>query len=342
MLKRITSEISKNKKSILWTIIFVIIFYLILPDKETIESTVEEIHGADLGWIIVGNIFYYITIPLYTIQLIVLSIKPLNNWIAFKVQMSVLFINKLLPSSISSFVINSFYLYKVGHKSPQIASIIAMKAVTSSLAFSSLFIFSLVVGITKYQMADGLNINSGNVDWVKVVVLLVIGVLIISFVIYSSDIIKNFIKKSLESFWGQFKSYKDRPKDIVWALVTSFLAPTLGVLTLYASSKSVGLDINFAQSFLIYTLGTTMANIVPIPGGIGAAEAGLYAGFTFFGFPSTESMAAVMIYRIITFWIPTIPGFISFINLRKNVLKGFSIHWKMPESKSKSKKIAKA
>jgi uncharacterized protein (TIRG00374 family) len=102
----------------------------------------------------------------------------------------------------------------------------------------------------------------------------------------------------------------------------------------------VGLDISFAQSFLIYTLGTTFANIVPIPGGVGAAEAGLYAGFTILGFPPAESMAAAIIFRIITFWIPGIPGFISFISLRKNVLKGFSINWKMPEKKNK--KVVKA
>lgn len=339
MLKRIIDEFSKNKKSIFWTILFIILFYLILPDKETIESTIQEIKGADLGWIVLGNVFYYITIPLYTIQLIVLSIKHLNNWIAFKVQMSVLFINKLLPSSISSFVINSFYLYKTGHNSSQIASVIAMKAVTSSVTFTLLFIVSILFAVTQFQIDSGLNIGAGNIDWMKVLVFLIIGILIIGFVIYSSDIIKNFIKKSLESFWGQFKAYKERPRDIVWALATSFFAPTLGVLTLLASGRSVDLDINFAQAFLIYTLGTTMANVVPIPGGIGAAEAGLYAGFTFLGFPSAQSMAAVMIYRIITFWIPTIPGFISFINLRKSILKDFSIRWKMPDSKSK--KVAK-
>ena len=335
MWNRAKSEFNKYKKDIVWIIGFVVLFALLLPDKETIISTFNEIKGADLSWIILGNIFYYLTIPIYTLQILVLSKIKLNNWVTYKVQMSVLFINKFLPSAVCSFVMNSFYLERMGNKASQIASILSMQALTSSIPFTILFITAIIIGVARFNLSANLSIDLSSINWIKIIILILIVVLSIAFVLYSSEKIRRFIKNSIESFWDQFKDYRKRPKNVFLALMTGFVAPFFGVAVLYASGHSVGLEVTFIQAFLIYALATTMANLIPVPGGIGAAEAGLYAGFIFFGYPPSESMAASIIYRIITFWIPVFPGFYFFVNLRKDVLKGFSI-------KGKSKKTVKA
>ena len=150
----LSNFLSKNKSLIIWFVIIAVVIYVILPDKQELQETMEAIKGADLKWLLVANIFYYITIPLYTIQLIVLSQSKLKAWVAFKVQMSVLFINKLLPSSISSFTMNSFYLYKNNHTTSQVASVIAMKALTSSITYTILFLVSLFIGIRDLNLID--------------------------------------------------------------------------------------------------------------------------------------------------------------------------------------------
>jgi glycosyltransferase 2 family protein len=335
MWNRSISEFKRYKKDIFWIFVFAVLFAFLLPDKQTIINTLNEIKGADLSWIIIGSIFYYLTIPIYTIQILVLSKKKLNSWITYKVQMSVLFINKFLPTAVCSFVMNSFYLERMGNKASQIASILSMQALTSAIPFTILFITAIVIGISRFNLNSDLNVDLSSINWLKLAILLLIVILTIIFILYSSEKIRKFIKNSIESFWDQFKDYKNRPKSIFWALMTGFVAPFFGVAVLYASGHSVGLDVTFIESFLIYALATTMANLIPVPGGIGAAEAGLYAGFIFFGYPPAESMAASLIYRIITFWIPIFPGFYFFVNLRKNVLKGFSI-------KRRSKKTVKA
>jgi uncharacterized protein (TIRG00374 family) len=110
------------------------------------------------------------------------------------------------------------------------------------------------------------------------------------------------------------------------------------MLTLWASAVALGMEVSFTQIFIVFTLGNTATMLVPTPGGVGAAEAGLYAGFTVLGFPASLSLAVVTLYRVITFWIPIIPGFIFFVNLRKDLLKDFSINTNF----MKKKKVAKA
>jgi uncharacterized protein (TIRG00374 family) len=239
--------------------------------------------------------------------------------------MAVLFINKFLPSSISSFAMNSFYLNRMGRKSSEIASVITMQGITSGIPFMILFALAILIGISKYNLTSHLGSSLEQVNWFRITVFVLVIILGIVFAIKSSAKLEKFLNKTVGSLWNQLKTFKDRPLNLFWALLTGLVAPLFGVSVLYASGHSVELNVTFIEAFLIYALGTTMANLIPGPGGIGAAEAGLYAGFTFFGYPGPESWAATLIYRIITFWIPTIPGLIFFINLRKDVLKGFSI-----------------
>lgn len=330
MVNKFSSHLLKNFISIVIIFILILLFLRILPDRETIEQSLDAIKGANPYWVIFGLIAFFITVPFNALQLNVVSFKKLKFWLSFKVQMALQFVAKFFPSSIGGFILNSFYLLRMSHTPAQSTSVITMKAITSSVSFIGITILAILFGVKYLQeMATQLQLQSHNIDSEKVIVLLmviVISVISIIWIFLKLDATRRFLDKTLIHFWNQLKSYKDRPKDFAWALVHATGATVFGMLTLFASAKALGLDVNFTQTFLIYTLGSTFGAVIPIPGGVGAAAAGFYTGFILLGFPSAESIAAVTLYRIISFWIPTIPGFVYFINLRKDLLKNFSFN----------------
>ena len=55
----------------------------------------------------------------------------------------------------------------------------------------------------------------------------------------------------------------------------------------------------------------------PIPGGIGAVEAALVGSFTLVGVDSATATAGVLLYRLLTFWVPVLPGFYAFYWLER-------------------------
>ena len=65
---------------------------------------------------------------------------------------------------------------------------------------------------------------------------------------------------------------------------------------------------SFTSVALVYLVGSVVSSIAPTPGGIGAVEATLIAGLTSAGMTSPSAVAAVMVFRIATFWIPLLPG----------------------------------
>ena len=62
-----------------------------------------------------------------------------------------------------------------------------------------------------------------------------------------------------------------------------------------------------------------LANVLPLPGGVGGVEGGMIAAFLAFGVPAGLAVVAVLSYRAFAFWLPTIPGVLSYLRLRHSV-----------------------
>jgi putative heme transporter len=69
-----------------------------------------------------------------------------------------------------------------------------------------------------------------------------------------------------------------------------------------------------------YFLGT-LGSLLPVPGGIGGVEGGMIAAFVAFGVPAGSAVIAVLAYRAISFWLPTLPGIVGYLALRSTVSK---------------------
>jgi len=62
-----------------------------------------------------------------------------------------------------------------------------------------------------------------------------------------------------------------------------------------------------------------LANVLPLPGGVGGVEGGMIAALVAFGAPAGLAVVAVLSYRAFAFWLPTIPGAVSYVRLRHSV-----------------------
>jgi putative heme transporter len=91
----------------------------------------------------------------------------------------------------------------------------------------------------------------------------------------------------------------------------------IGVL--WASFHAFGVDVPFGVVVQGFFLGMA-ANVIPSPAaGAGPVDAGMIAAFILFDIPKEDVFPAVLTYRLIAFWLPTIPGIIAYFQLRRTV-----------------------
>ena len=94
---------------------------------------------------------------------------------------------------------------------------------------------------------------------------------------------------------------------------------TMGyILALAVSVSAFGPGPAFTSVALVYLVGSMVSSVAPTPGGIGAVEATLIAGLTSAGMTSTTAIAAVILFRLATFWIPLLPGWGALVVMQRS------------------------
>ena len=76
----------------------------------------------------------------------------------------------------------------------------------------------------------------------------------------------------------------------------------------------------FTVILMCYFVGT-LGNLLPLPGGLGGVEGGMIGAFAAFGVDFNLAVLAVLSYRAISFWLPTVPGAIAYFQLRRTVAR---------------------
>ncbi len=92
------------------------------------------------------------------------------------------------------------------------------------------------------------------------------------------------------------------------------------ISVLWAMFHAFGSPPPFTVIWMAYFVGQ-FGNLLPLPGGLGGVEGGMIGAFAAFGVDFNLSVLAVLSYRGISFWLPTVPGAIAYIQLRRTVAR---------------------
>jgi putative heme transporter len=103
-----------------------------------------------------------------------------------------------------------------------------------------------------------------------------------------------------------------------WAMIGTVSWWGFNIAVLYAAFRAFGKAPPVAVLIQAYFVGL-LANLLPLPGGIGGVDGGMIGALVAFGVSGSLALIAVLVYRLFAFWLPTIPGAIAYLQLRRTV-----------------------
>ncbi|MGW6517967.1 lysylphosphatidylglycerol synthase transmembrane domain-containing protein [Streptomyces sp. NPDC054962] len=112
----------------------------------------------------------------------------------------------------------------------------------------------------------------------------------------------------LRTALGEARSVHSRPARALALWGGSLAFPVLQAAGLAAVGQALGLPVPVAHMAVAYLAATVAVALVPTPGGIGSVEAALIVALVAAGGPVALATAVVLGYRIITVWLPLVPG----------------------------------
>ncbi|GGQ22126.1 membrane protein [Streptomyces griseomycini] len=120
-------------------------------------------------------------------------------------------------------------------------------------------------------------------------------------------VVRSFLRTAL----GEARSVHARPSRALalWGGALAF--PALQAAALVLVGRALGLPVPPAHVALAYLAATVAVALVPTPGGLGSVEAALVVALVAVGGPAAVATAVVLAFRVITVWLPLLPGAVT-------------------------------
>jgi glycosyltransferase 2 family protein len=109
-----------------------------------------------------------------------------------------------------------------------------------------------------------------------------------------------------------------RPRKLVMGFGGAITLSLAYIFCLASCVAAFGGPVPIAKIGVVYLTGATLGSIIPTPGGLGTVEAVLTAGLTTAGVHGAVALSAVLLFRLLTFWLPVPIGWVALNTLERH------------------------
>jgi uncharacterized protein (TIRG00374 family) len=281
-----------------------------------LSTIIDQLQEASWEWLLVVLILGQLPLLSQALSLSGAVPSPIPYAPTVALESGIKFVNLTVPSSAGRIAVNIRYLQKQGLSSTSAVAAGALDGVAGTIVEVILLLI-----ILPFVHLD-LNVDAGSdvsaLGWI-VIAFLVAAVAAAIVLIVKRDWRRKLVHTLMDGF-ESLKVVLVAPAKLVRLFGGNVLTELGWALTLAASAHAYGADLGLAQALVVNMCASVFASVMPVPGGIGVAEASLAAGMIAFGVPSSEAYAAALTHRLATFYLPPIWGWFS---LRYLTRKGY-------------------
>lgn len=286
---------------VVYGILAALLGWLIVRQHSSLATALQAARDANLSWLLLAVVALALSLPATALVYMALSPKPLLFRRTVLVQTAGFCINKLLPSGSGAAGTSFLYLRANGVPGIQAGAVVLLN---NLLGFVGHFlVFALLLAL----QPDTLHVISehGGIHAPGLLVLAGTGLVLLAATV--------ILRKRATKILPQIMSVVSRRMAIVKALGASTLITLSYVVCLWASTRAVGSSITLSMAIVALSVSVLATSVVPAPGGIGVAEIGAYSGLVLVGVDNTAALAAALLYRVCSFWLPLLIGSLAFV-----------------------------
>jgi uncharacterized membrane protein YbhN (UPF0104 family) len=272
---------------------------------------------AAWAWVVAG--FVAAQLPRVTQAVSTLGSVPaeLPFGPVYAMQLATGYMNVALPSNLARMAINIRFLQRHG-LTP--ATAVASGAIDS---FASTIVQAVLLAFLLIFSESSLALQAPSPSSGMQTVLWILGALLIAAVVAVLVVgrIRRAIVDNVRRWWPDIRRAIDSLRSsnkLALLVLGSVGTELLFAVALGLFARSFGYEISIVELLVINIGVSLLGSLIPVPGNIGVAEFGLSIGLVSAGMTDEAALAAVLLYRIATFYLPPIWGFFALMWLRRN------------------------
>jgi undecaprenyl-diphosphatase len=283
-------------------------FYFLLPQLAHVDDSFAALGSANWAWLVLSLVASLATYALAAVSLAgsVPGHIPLVPTIG--VQMASSFVNRVTPANVGGMTLNVRFLRKAGLEPAVAVTGVGVNSAAGAVVHIGLM--ALFFAWAGQGGGGAFKIPSGSKLLVVVVALFVLAG-IVAATRRGRRLVRTHVVANVKRSFSSIAALARSPLKLA-ALFGGSTGVTLAyVVALAGAVAAFHGGLSFADVGAVYLGASVIAAASPTPGGLGALEAAMVAGLTGVGMASGPAVAAVLSYRLVTYWLPILPGWIS-------------------------------
>jgi len=208
--------------------------------------------------------------------------------------------------------VNTRYLQRAGVDATVAAASVGLAQLAQFCSYVTLLAVSSVVAGT------GLG---ASVRLPPVAVLALIGIAVVFLIVLALPASRRLLRQRfvplVQHVVPRVVSVFQHPRKVVALFGGAVLLDVSFVAALTCATRAFGVTPAIPTVAVVYFAGAIIGSALPTPGGLGGVEAALYAGLVAAGIGSSAAVSSVLLFRLMTYWLPIPLGWLSLNHLQR-------------------------
>jgi glycosyltransferase 2 family protein len=295
-------------KDVLLMVALIFAAYLLISQLAEVGfgTIAHELGRADAAWVVVALILAQCAFIGSGISVRGAVATPLALLPCVVLQSAIKFINLTVPSSAGRIGMNLRFMQRMGVPRAQAVAAGAVDDLSETIVQLGLFLLvlpfvSVNVDTSQFHFSPDRRLLEA-----LALALVVSAVVVLAVPKVRARVVPE-IRSGLSGLWSVARVRQKR-LELFGGNIASELTYALA---LGATCLAYGVHLNIAQLVFANTAASVLSSLIPVPGGIGAAEASLSAALIAMGVDKPTAFAIALTQRLCTFYLPPIWGFAS-------------------------------
>jgi uncharacterized protein (TIRG00374 family) len=298
-----------------------------------LANLVDEFRDADLGWLAMALALSPVVPVALSFATLGASYRPVRFGPVLMLEYAIQFIALAVPSSAARLALEVRFFGRNGIDGGGALSIgviasvcgfITQVLLIALIGLSGLASLDLGGGTTAASSTSEASSSGGHRLLILTAVLVLLGLLVTLAVPKYRQAIRLAVPRYRAMLRAQASSATTAlrvlrsPSKVAMIFTGNLGAQLLQAVILGLCLRAFGHHATMAELILVNTVASLFAGFMPVPGGMGVAEAAYTAGLVALGVPSATAMSTAIAFRIVTYFLPPLWGAIAMRWLRQH------------------------
>ncbi|MEV7339571.1 lysylphosphatidylglycerol synthase domain-containing protein [Streptomyces sp. NPDC093544] len=277
-------------------LVMVCAVYLARRHWPVIEAGAARLAVADRGWLLVATAATVATWACSALAQQGAVARPLPTRRLVAVQFAASAANHVLPAGLGAGAVNLRFLTRCGLPVARSATALAVKATAGTVVRGFL--------IAVLALACPGVLHPPHVPATAMVAAVaVVGI--------AALLLKGPLRRALRAVLADVRAVHELPARAAALWGGSLAFASLHAAVVIAVTQALDLPLPPAQVALAYLAASSAAVLLPTPGGLGSLDAALALALSLAGAPAGAAASVVLGYRLLTVWLPLLPGLLT-------------------------------